>query len=154
LAFSSTSRASQEAKTTLWQKYIPLENAFYGNSGLDNYNTNLPLVTMDRFVRLQIYATRSWATATANGQYPFRKIGFAWDNNAGGNSSLLPRVPLLAKEFAHSLQGAYGYGGTARLACTSAAHPSVSGVPNIGLCKPHDDLASLKSSWNGFGSGW
>jgi hypothetical protein len=67
---------------------------------------------------------------------------------------LLPKLDLLAKELAHSLQGAYSSGGTALLACTNSAQTSVSGIPNIGLCKPHKDLALLKPDWNGFGSGW
>jgi hypothetical protein len=145
LAFSSTSNANPDTKTTLWQKYIPLENTFYGQAGRDNYDTAFSLVTMDRFARLQIYATRSWATATPNGQYPFRKIGFAWNNNATNQK-------LLAQELAHSVQGAYSLGATARFACTNTARSNISGVPNIGLCKPHLNGATLKPTWNAFGT--
>jgi hypothetical protein len=100
---------------------------------------------MDRFVRLQIYATRSWATAATNGQYPFRKIGFAW-NEAATNQQ------LLARELAHSLQGAFSAGGTPLLACSSALRASIGGSPNISLCKPHLSGAGLKPAWNAFGS--
>jgi hypothetical protein len=68
---------------------------------------------MERFIKLQIYATRSWAAVNA---YPQRRIGLAWsESTADGKTTALHQ--RLALSTALALQGAYSEGGTARFAC-------------------------------------
>ncbi len=95
---------------------------------------------MMRLVSLQIFATRSWAHSH---DYPDRRIGFAWNEQAGTDSE----VKGLAKRIAVGLQGAYSYNGQARFACSSNPR-----VTDRRLCDPVAPAPDWHADWDVFGS--
>jgi len=118
--------------------YLPFGNAFWRNS---TYRTeSLSAGQMMRLVSLQIFATRSWAHSH---DYPDRRIGFAWNEQAGTDSE----VKGLAKRIAVGLQGAYSYNGQARFACSSNPR-----VTDRRLCDPVAPAPDWHADWDVFGS--
>jgi hypothetical protein len=147
LAFARDSLASGSSRHFFDVAYLPFENAWWVSpkrpQSDGSYQTlNLNGDIMQRFVSLQVFATRTWALATdASGnrmKYPDRRIGFAWNEHTDRSGQ-----GALARRLAQALRGAYSLNGTPKYAC------SLSGS-STRMCNPSLQGAAFTSLWSTF----
>ncbi len=134
--------AANAAQTYFGRAYTPLMNASWQQplaSGLGD--TQIPLLQMQRFVSVQVYASRAWAGTHS---YPDGRIGFAWAPPAGLSGE---EVRPVATRLAMAIRDAYALeGGGAAKACSPTG--SLTG------CQCSVSGAAFNPGWNRFGNAW